>query len=74
MVFGTFLLAQWLRPHAPNAVGMGSVPGWGTKIPHSLHSMAKKTNKKNVYFFLTKWDGYICVYKYISYTYNLTAF
>ena len=29
---GTSLAVQWLRLHAPNAVGMGSIPGQGTKI------------------------------------------
>ena len=31
---GTFLVVQWLRLHAPNAGGMGSNPGQGTKILH----------------------------------------
>ena len=26
-------MAQWLRLHAPNAGGLGSIPGWGTR-PH----------------------------------------
>ena len=29
----------WLRLYDPNAGGMGSSPGWGTKIPHD--GMAK---------------------------------
>ena len=39
---GTFLVVQWLRLHAPNAGGPGSIPGQGTrslmlqlKIPHT---------------------------------------
>ena len=28
---GDFLIVQWLRPHAPNAGGLGAVPGWGTR-------------------------------------------
>ena len=33
---GTSLAVQWLRLHTSNARGAGSVPGWGTKIPHTL--------------------------------------
>ena len=33
-MFGTFLVVQWLRVHAPNAGGQGLIPGQGTKIPH----------------------------------------
>ena len=32
---GTFLVVQWLRSHTPNAEGMGSTPGSGTKILHA---------------------------------------
>ena len=39
---GTALVIQWLRLHAPNAEGPGSIPGQGTrshmpqlKIPHA---------------------------------------
>lgn len=28
---GTFLVVQWMRLHAPNAVVLGSIPGWGTR-------------------------------------------
>ena len=31
----TSLVVQWLRLHAPNAGGLGSIPGQGTKIPHT---------------------------------------
>ena len=30
----TSLAVQWLRLRACNAGGAGSIPGWGTKIPH----------------------------------------
>ena len=30
-------MVQWLRFHASPAEGMGSTPGWGTKIPHAVH-------------------------------------
>ena len=29
------LVVQWLSLHTPNAGGTGSIPGWGTKIPHT---------------------------------------
>ena len=32
---GTSLVVQWLRLWAPNGRGMGSNPGWRTKIPHA---------------------------------------
>ena len=28
-------MVQWLRLHASNAGGAGSIPGGGTKIPHA---------------------------------------
>ena len=28
-------MVQWLRLQAPNVEGTGSIPGWGTKIPHA---------------------------------------
>ena len=31
----TSLTVQWLRVHAPNVGGMGSISGPGTKIPHA---------------------------------------
>ena len=50
---GTSLAVQWLRLHAPNAGGLGSIPGQGTrslmpklKIPRAAtktqHSQIKK--------------------------------
>ena len=30
-----FLAVHWLRLHASNAGAAGSIPGWGTKIPHA---------------------------------------
>ena len=43
--FGISLVAQWLRLHASSAGGVGSIPGWGTKIPHSVwHGQKKKKN------------------------------
>ena len=46
-------MVQWLRFYASTLVGgMGSIPGWGTKIPHPTFCMPfsqkikNKTNKK----------------------------
>ena len=33
--WGTSLVVQWLRLHAPNAGCLGSIPGQGTKIPYA---------------------------------------
>ena len=30
------LVVQWLRLCTPNAGDTGSIPGWGTKIPHAI--------------------------------------
>ena len=38
---GTSLVVQWLRLCASNAGGMDSIPGWGTKIPHTTQCLAK---------------------------------
>ena len=43
---GTSLVVQWLRPHASNARGTGSIPGWGTKIPHAAGYDQGKKKKK----------------------------
>ena len=41
----TSLAAQWLRLHAFIAVGAGSNPGWGAKIPDAeQHDQKKKKN------------------------------
>ena len=33
---GTSLAVQWLRLHASNVEGSGSMPGQETKIPHAV--------------------------------------
>ena len=33
---GTYLVVQWLRLHTFTASSTGSIPGWGTKIPHAM--------------------------------------
>ena len=35
IIMGTSLAVQWLGFSAFIAEGTGSVPGWGTKIPHA---------------------------------------
>ena len=46
--FGTFLVVQWLRLHASNAGGTGSIPSWGTKIPHVMRPKDKERKKKEI--------------------------
>ena len=41
---GTSLAVQWLALCASNAGGVGSIPGWGTRIPHAARG--SKKNKK----------------------------
>ena len=43
---GTSLVVQWLRLHAPNAGGLGSIPGQGTRSHMlQLRPCADKINK-----------------------------
>ena len=44
---GTFLVVQWLRLHSSNAGGTGSIPGWGTKMPHAVWHHRRNFLKKN---------------------------
>ena len=37
---------QWLRLHAFTARDIGSIPGWGTRIPHAAQQSQKKLKKK----------------------------
>ena len=47
---GTSLAVQWLRLCAPNAGGMGSIPGQGTKVRHApQHSQKEKRKKKCIW-------------------------
>ena len=39
---GTSLVVQWLRLHAPNGGGLGSIPGRGTRIPHTATKPAHR--------------------------------
>ena len=42
---GTSLVVQWLKLQASSAGGVGSIPGWGSKIPHAARCGQKKKNK-----------------------------
>ena len=49
LFLGTSLAVHWLRLHASTAGGMGSIPGWGTKIPHATRkTWPKKKILKNL--------------------------
>ena len=39
---GNFLVVHWLALHAFNAEGLGSIPGWRSKIPHTTQLGQKK--------------------------------
>ena len=40
-------MIQWLRLYSSTAWGTGSIPGWGTKIPHAMcHGKKKKKTIK----------------------------
>ena len=45
LYLGTSLVVQGLRLCASTARGMGSSPGWGTKILHAAWSSQKKKKK-----------------------------
>ena len=44
----TSLAAQWLRFFTSNAGGLGSIPGWETKILHTAKPKKKKKIKHNL--------------------------
>ena len=43
---GNFLEFQWLELCVFTARGMGSMPGWGTKISHATKHGSKKKKQK----------------------------
>ena len=43
----TSLEVQWLRPHTSTARGRGSIPSWGTKIPHAPWLGQNQTRKQS---------------------------
>ena len=40
------LVAQWLSLHVPNTRGVGSNPGWGSRIPHATQCGQEKNKQK----------------------------
>ena len=50
MIAGTSLVAQWLRLRIPNAGGLGSIPGQGTRshMPQLRPYAAKQINIKMI--------------------------
>ena len=42
------VVVQWLRLCASHAGGAGSIPGWGTKIPHAVHFGQKIKNTETL--------------------------
>ena len=48
LISGNSLKVQWLGLHAFIAKGLGSIPGWGTRIPQAVsYDQKKKINKYN---------------------------
>ena len=47
-VFGTSLVVQWVRLHAPKAGGPGSISGWGTRsLMHAATKKSASTTKRS---------------------------
>ena len=40
-------MVQWLRLRSASAGGAGSIPGWGTRIPHALRFGKKKKDPED---------------------------
>ena len=47
-LWGTSLVVQWLGLCAFIAEGLGSIPGWGTKIPQAVQCGKKKEKNKDL--------------------------
>ena len=58
VVFGTFLVAQWLRLRASKAGDAGLIPGQGTKIPHATWPKKKRLSFIKVQGYLTEWEEF----------------
>ena len=48
-------MVQWLRLLAPNGGSMGSIPGWGTKIPHAMCPINKIKQLKRERKVVVQW-------------------
>ena len=51
--FGTLVMVRWLRLCTSNAGGTGSIPGWGTRIPHGSAKKQKQNKNKKTHNFFT---------------------
>ena len=49
MLTRTLLEVQWLRMPS-SAGGVGSIPGWGTKLQHANEAKKKKKEKRLIIF------------------------
>ena len=49
-ILGASLVVHWLRLHASKAVGMGSIPGQGTKIPHAVQPRKEEERSQASYW------------------------
>ena len=45
---GASLAVQGLRLHTSNTRGVGSIPGWGTEMPHATQQGQKKKKKATI--------------------------
>ena len=74
-------MVQWVSLHAPNAGGLGSIPGQGTgshmqATTKSPHAPTKKKEKKILHDAIKTWHSLnkyflksllqICMFKYLS--------
>ena len=46
---GSSLVVQWLRLQNFTAEGQGSIPDWGTKIPHAAQCSQKKKKRNDLH-------------------------
>ena len=48
LIIGNSLVVQWLELQTFTAEGVGSVPGWGTKIPQAMQCSQKKSSQRKL--------------------------
>ena len=53
-------MVQWLRLHTANAGVLGSISGWGTKIPHALHTNERFFKEKKIYLRHSQLSSCVC--------------
>ena len=41
-------MVQWLRFCTPSGGGLGSIPGWGTKVPQAANKSSHATTKEPI--------------------------